>query len=329
MISAILRRAALQTRLNLRIIGAAWLLNVLLALLLAVPFLNQLDRALAPTAREEELVRSFDVNWYRTWQFDNEANPLARMFDASTFGAAPFIHHLDGMVSGTTLLPVVRTVQAFLPGLRIDPSRLSLLILLALLYAFGSAFLAGGFLSVYAAGLRATTSEFIADGTRYFGRMVRIMLVGFILVGAVVALGAALSGAIAERTANDPSEWTPYVLHLCRNGLLLVLLWCVGIGLDYGRVRMVLDERRSAVFAVGAGFRFAAARAGRVVGVSVAVLALVGILMGAAGYALEEMNASSYGTIALVFVVQQLFVAARMGVRAFGYAGVVEVARER
>ena len=329
MILVILRTAFARIHGNLRLVAAAWFLNTILALLVAVPFLNVLDRTVAPTVRDEELVRQFDMNWYRTWQFDNEASPFGRVFDYSTFGAAPFIHHLDGLLSGGTARAVGQTVLTFVTRFRIDTTQLSFLTLLALVYALGSAFLAGGFISAFSLGVRVTLAEFIGDGARYFGRSLRISLIGFVLVYLVVVrLGPWAGDLIGSFTANDASEWGAFVLHLVKNGLLLLLLWGVGLVLDYARVRTVMEDRTGMLQATGAGVAFVFATLWPVAMFSLIMVACVAVLMLLFGVTAAHVSATSYWTIALLFLAQQGYVVLRMFVRALTFAGEVELVRE-
>jgi hypothetical protein len=329
MILSILRSAVAHVRANLRLVGTAWLLNTALALLVAIPFLNELDRAISPTVQEEELLRQFDTNWYQTWQFNNASSPFLRAFDYSSFGAAPFIHHLDGMLSGGTVQAVGQTFLTLVRHFRVDTSQLSLLTLLALLYACGSAFLSGGFISAYALGLRVTVAEFIADGARFFGRMFRIALIGFVPVFLLVAvLGPWLSDTIAQRTAHGASEWTPYILHLLKNGFLLLLLWCVGLVLDYARVRTVIEDRTSMLIAAGKGGQFVVTHPGVVIAFSLVAAGGTAGLMLLFALGAAHISATGYWSIALLFLVQQMFLALRMVVKAFSYAGEVAIVRE-
>jgi hypothetical protein len=317
-----------RVRTNLRLVALAWAVNAALALLLALPFLNQLDAYIAPTANEEQLLLRFDMNWYRTFEYDMRLNPAARLFDLSTFGAAPFVHQLDGMISGGVVRTIGGTLWSMATTFRFRPGALDALALLALAYSLVGMFFAAGFVTAYASPDRTPIARFTAGAAKYFGPFFRLSLIGFILLYLpLVVVGKGLGDLIASSTENDASEWTAYVLHLGKNVVLLAGVWVVGLVLDYAKVRLVLDERAGAIDACVAALRFLRQRMGAAVRLSLVFVVLTIALMALYAVVVALVPQSSYAMILLMVVVQQAVVATRMFLKAGTYASEVALVR--
>jgi len=328
MIVSILRTGWMRVRDNLRLVVLAWGINLAMALVVAVPFLNELESYLAPTARDEEILLRLDENWLTTFHEDLRSSPYARLLDQSTLGAAPFIHHLDGMLSGRVIASIADFVWDSVTGLEFATRHLSLLVVLALVYGLSGMLLSGGFLSAYASAQRVTVAEFIADGARFFGRMFRVALIGFVLLYLVLGiLGPLLRYEIASSTSGDASEWTAYVLYLVMNAALLTPFWLITLVLDYTRVRIVLEERGSVLGAFGAGIAFVVRNWRYTLTVSLALGAMTVMLMLAYGFLAETVTVTSATMLIVLVLAQQAYMFASSAVRAGMYACEVEVFR--
>lgn len=92
---------------------------------------------------------------------------------------------------------------------------------------------------------RAGLTAFIADCGRYFGRYVRLFLLG--LVFYVLTLGVFMSLVSALFRPLDKSaatEWLPLILSNAHFLMALLLLSAVHMLLDYARIAIVADEER-------------------------------------------------------------------------------------
>ena len=100
------------------------------------------------------------------------------------------------------------------------------------------AFLSGGILDRYARGRATRGHGFFAACGAHFTAMLRLGLI-------VVGINAGLHFALAARVG------TPSVM-----ALALALLSAVALVAIYGQIRLVVEDRRSALGALAAGFRF-------------------------------------------------------------------------
>jgi len=165
-----------KTRRTKRMILFAWAVNLLVALMLAFPLRNQLDSFLRNSMMEEKQLEMLDDTWLGTYRFEYQNSEIARLFDVSVLGSAPFYQHLQGILNGG----IVRNTGSFLSdwifGFKLVPSYFGLLSLLALFYAVLSSFTAGGFIGVYAREYRSSFQDFLVDGAKYFGRLFRLSI---------------------------------------------------------------------------------------------------------------------------------------------------------
>lgn len=304
-----------------RFITFVWIVNVLVAGILAVPMMNQLENYIRDSGKEQSLLGSVDDNWFQSYQDDFQKSEIARTLDYSIFGYAPFMHHLDGVLSGS----VVKRIGGFLYDVvfrfHLDFSQFTLLTWLALLYALANTFFAGGFISAYAAEWPSTVSEFLVEGAKYFGRFFRLSLISFLLyyLFFVWFVDWANRG-IPLWTQNEPSEMTPYVFYMGRNAIVLIVLALMMMSFDYAKIRLVLDGRYSALGATGAGFRFAFGHFFRTFGLYL-LLCLFGLgLILVYSFLNSLVRQTGYWTILLVFVIQQVYLFFRIWLKASFYA---------
>lgn len=161
--------------------------------------------------------------------------------------------------------------------------------------------------------------RFLRDCGTYAGRFTRLMVVHLIAMVVILLALAALLTRIRSALLGpypDPAAGT-------RAGLVVfaivafayMVLTLVG---DYAKVRMIRERRRSAVFAWGAGLRWALRRLPRTMG-----LHFLFVLLAVIGSALYWYVSSSTGvgeTVVLLVLVQQAYLIFRAGLRVHWYA---------
>ncbi|MEK6754942.1 MAG: hypothetical protein AABZ02_02200 [Bacteroidota bacterium] len=304
-----------------RMVLFAWFVNVLFALVLALPFLNTLDGYLRGTVMDERLLHQVDPAWGETFRMDFEKSELVRGVDNTIFGYAPFFSHLEMTLNGA----FVKSIGDFLSGLifrlQIASGYTSIIILLGLLYVGATSFLAGGFISIYSKDHRPTFTEFVADGGKYFGKFFRLALVALLVYYLFFTLLVDwVNRGIPRWTEGAPSEETAFLYYMVKGIVVLFLLSVITMIFDYARIRIVVDVRTSAVFAFFAGARFTLVYFLRAYGLYV-LLCAVGVVL-IVLYALLEAQVpqDSYWPLVIVFLLQQVYMIARMWLKAGFYA---------
>jgi len=310
-----------QTAKTKRMILFAWLVNVLFALVVALPFLNTLNGYVRDTIMDEKLLAQMDPTWYETLRADFEKNDLMQSFNYTIFGYAPFLNHLEMTLNGAFVKSIGNFLNSLIFRLEVAPTRTSILVLLGLLYLGLTSFLAGGFISMYAKDHRSTFSEFLADGGRYFGKFFRLTLLALLVYYLFFTLLVDwVNSGIPRWTQNVPSEESPFLYYMIKGGVVLVILSILAMIFDYARIRVVVDVRTSSLFAFLAGARFGFKNFVRAYGLYL-LLSFIGLLL-IALYALLEAQIpqDSYWPLVLVFLLQQLYVIGRMWLKAGFYA---------
>ncbi len=307
-----------------RMVFFAWAVNVGLSLVLALLLITQLDSYISGTIREEQLLERMDANWYQTYQLDFQQSELAKLFDYSIFGYAPFLNHLEVTLNGTVVKNIGRFLYDLIFRIKVNFEYSNLLVGMSIVYLLVSTFLAGAFIGVYSKDHRMNFTEFLIEGAKHFGRFFRLSLLALIVNYLLfIWLFDWATNKIPEWTANSPSEVTPFIYYMIKNAAVLFILAVVAMCFDYAKVRIVAEDRISALVAMVAGARFALSNFGRTFGLYL-ILTLIGVGL-IALYALIENRIlqSTYWTIIIVFIVQQAYMMMRFWLKASFYAGQV------
>ncbi len=304
-----------------RMVVFAWLVNVTITLIVAVPMLITLNNYIQGSVMEQSLLEQIDSNWFQTFRFDNQENDLVQNTDYSIFGYAPFLTHYQSYLNGF----VVKNIGNFFFDLifkwRLGLEYLGTMTILAFVYVLVSTFLSGGFIGTYAKSYRLSFQEFLVEGAKYFGKFFRLSLLSLIVY---VLLFEIIfdwwTGSIRAWTANERSEMVPFVHYMIKNGVALLVLGLVTLCFDYAKIRMVVDDRISAIFAFWAGVKFVFKHFLSTSGLYI-LLSLVGVVF-IVLYALVEgaIDQTGYWTILTVFVIQQIYMLARLCLKATFYA---------
>ena len=153
---------------------------------------------------------------------------------------------------------------------RLGPSTAQVwtLALLALIWIF----LSGGIIDRLGRDARSGAPRFFAACGTCFGPLLRLALVMLLVFAGVLGW---LEPWLARR-AEEISETSRLALF----GVLATLLFLIAIVFDYARVRLVIEDRRSAIGAIAASLRLLRAHAGRALGIQAFFWALLVILVG-------------------------------------------------
>lgn len=133
----------------------------------------------------------------------------------------------------------------------LSPAQNATLALLLIIWIF----LSGGIIDRLARDSRSQSTRFFAACGACFGPLLRLTLLSMLVYAAVLAW--------LEPWLARLSEGVPETSRLALFGVLATLLFLIAIVFDYARVRLVIEDRRSAVGALGASLRLLRAHAGR------------------------------------------------------------------
>lgn len=136
--------------------------------------------------------------------------------------------------------------------LALAPAEIAVLAALFLAWVF----LSGGIIDRLARGTRSSSRRFFAACGACFGPLLRL---GLLVLAAFAAVLAWIEPALARasETLDGPARMTLF-------GALAILLFFMALVFDYARVRLVIEDRRSAIGAIAASLRLIRAHFGRV-----------------------------------------------------------------
>jgi hypothetical protein len=215
---------------------AVWAITTVVALPLAVTLHRDIRSHLGASTVAEQAVAGWDADW--TGEFAAQATGVATTFTREILGAAGLVSTLGDLLDGN------------------GPS-LSLLGAVAL-YLGISIFLSGGIVDRLARARPLGAAAFLALCGGYFFRLLRLsMAAGAVYWLLFRTVHPFLFDVLFDRWTRDLS--TEHQVLAIRAGLYVVfaaLMGLVSLATDFIRVRLVVEDRRSVVSAVGAGLRF-------------------------------------------------------------------------
>ena len=238
-----------------RVNGAPMLLvglclaTLLVALPLSLAVRDAIATHLGKSMAAESVAAGADYGWWQ--EFTAQASGVAATFIPSIAGFGAVLNNLDALLDNSRLAGTIAGVTT------------TWLVIWS--------FLSGGALDRLARRRRLRAHAFFAACGVHFWRFLRLGLLALtaysVLFGYVH--GWILDDAYVALTRDMTVERTAFVIRLAGYLVFGALLIAVNIVFDYARVRIVVEDRRSAIGAVAAGARFAWRHLGAVAGLYV------------------------------------------------------------
>lgn len=188
------------------------------------------------------------VNWDWWQEFTAQASGLGTTFTPSVIGFAATLKNLSGLLDGDRpIAPVVAAIALFLTGW---------------------AFLSGGIIDRYARQRATRGHGFFGACGVYFFRFLRLgAVVGIVYWWLFTYVHPWFFADLYLRaTRNLAVERTAFLWRVTFYLLFAMLLFFVNLVTDYAKIRMVVEDRRSALGALGASWRFVRHHPGHVTG---------------------------------------------------------------
>jgi hypothetical protein len=247
----------------------------------------------------EQAAAGTNYDWWQ--EFSSQASGLATTFVPTIVGFGAVLDNLSGFLDNTGLATSIAGATA------------AWLVLWS--------FLSGGVIDRFARGRPTRSHGFFAACGMHFWRFLRVGAVAWLVYAFFFQYvhGWIFTGIVGTLTHNLTVERTAFAYRVGGYVLFVLLLVICNIVFDYARVRIVVEDRRSAIGALLAGGRFAARHAGGVVGLyalnAVAFLLLVSI------YAAIAPGAPGAGvSMWLVLALGEAYILARHYLKLLFYA---------
>ncbi len=292
-----------------RLLVVLWLASVLVALPAALAVGTDLALSVGRSQVGERLIEGFDMDWYG--EFSHDAHGLSTSFKPEVLVAGGWLDTLEAWWSGEIFTK--RPEIVVLGGL------------FALLWVL----LAGGILAHFnRPGRRFSLGPFLADGGRLFLRFFRLALLSAPIYYGIFRLARWLFPRIEQATLDTTVERTVLAYNLFGVVLIVALVMTAKMIFDYAKIAVVVEERRSAILAAFRGLRFVVRRPLRTYGLVLLFGVLAALLLLVYTAVAPGSGPSSLVGAALVFVLGQLFLLARLALRLGRLAGELALFRD-
>jgi hypothetical protein len=275
------------------IIVGLWLTTLLMALPLALTLRGMLAAHLGTSLAAESAASGVNFDWWN--EFLAQAAGIGQTFVPAILGFAAVMKNLSTIADAGSLPPLLTSVVAA--------------------HTLVSVFLLGGVLDRLARHRATGSAAFFSACGVFFFRFLRLGIIAALLYWWLFAwLHPLIFDTFHTRLTRDLTvERTAFVYRLVLYAVFGALLLGVNLIFDYAKIRMVVEDRRSAIGALVASVRFIARQPAAAAGLYLlntlafaAVLALYAVLVpGAAG--------GAWAWIALL--VGQLYIVLRVIVR--------------
>src|SRR5262245_14650935 len=218
------------------ILGGMFALSLLVALPLSFALRGMIETHLGRSLAAEGAAASVNYDWWQ--EFLGQASGLGTTFVPSIIGFGAVLDNLGALLDNQRLATTIAgATSAWL-----------------VLWSF----LSGGVLDRYARARPTRAQGFFAACGVHFWRFLRLGIVAFLLYDLLFAwVHPLLFDTLYPRLTRDLSvERTSFVIRLALYLVFGALLVLINVTFDYARIRLVVEDRRSALGALAAGLRF-------------------------------------------------------------------------
>lgn len=281
------------------VVAGMFAVSLLVSMPLAYALQGMIAEHLGSSVAAESAATGTNYEWWR--EFSAQATGLGTTFVPSITGFGAVFDNLSGLLDRTPLAATIVGVTAAWMGLW--------------------SFLTGGIIDRFARARRTRSHGFFAACGMHFWRLVRLGVLAFFLYGLLFRYVHSwiLDAGYGWLTRDMTVERTAFMVRVLGYAIFGALVLGVNIVFDYARIRIVVEDRRSAIGAVFGGARFAARHFTGVLGLyglnAVAFLGLVAL------YALVVPGAPRSGLqMWVVLALGELYIIGRHYLKLLFYA---------
>ena len=273
----------------------AWvyLTTLVVALPLTLAMRELLQGSFEGSLMEDRLRQGFDLLWHQ--EFAAGRTGLGKTFGPAVVGILPVLSNLERLLDGKLH--------------QVDPTVLGAGIMMVLAWSL----LLGGILSRFAhEGEPHLRAGFLAQGSLFFWRFLRLSVIsGLLYWGIFRGIGQPLHRWIEAAARDTTVERTVLIYTVLAYALVGLLFLMTQLVLDYARISLVVEERRSVVLALFRALGFVKDHRRPVLGLF--LLLAAGPLLWFLAYAwlAPGPNQSTWTAVLLAFCLGQVYLAGR------------------
>jgi hypothetical protein len=219
------------------VLAGMWLATLLVTLPLSFVIRDAIEAHIGSSLTADAIAAGADYGWWQ--EFSAQASGLASTFVPSIIGFGAVLDNLSGLLDGAPLAGTIAWVTA--------------------VWLIVWSFLSGGAMDRLARRRATRAPAFFAACGVHFWRFLRLGAFAWVAYAFLFAYVHEwiFSLAYEPLTRNLTVERTGFLIRVSGYLLFGLLLAACNIVFDYARVRIVVEDRRSAIGAIAAGGRFA------------------------------------------------------------------------
>jgi hypothetical protein len=272
-------------------------LTLLVALPLSIALRTMIEEQLGDSLAAEAIASGANLDWWQ--EFSAQAHGLAATFVPSIVGFGAVLENIDGIVDN---LPMATTIAGITAAWMVIWS-----------------FVSGGVIDRYARQRPTRAYGFFAACGTHFWRFLRLGALAWVVYWVLFAHvhGWIFDGLYPWITADMTVERTAFLVRLLCYSVFINLLIIANIVFDYARIRIVVEDRHSAIGALVAGARFVRRHPAtfRLYVVNAIVFIVVAV-----AYALLSPGAPGGAAMWLALAIGQIYILLRHYVKLLFYA---------
>lgn len=205
----------------------------------------------------------------------------------------------------------------------------SVMIMVGLVYGLIQTFLAGGVLAVYnSTEKKSMFIDFFYGCVQYTVRFFKIFLIALVIYLGLYHFNAWLMQFIDTSTRDFESEQLVVAMHVARYLLLIFLFNIISLVFDYTKIKIVVDNSHKAFADVWATVKFVMRHFGNTLGLYL-VISIVGWGLLLFYFFVEgTITPDSHLMIFAIFVLEQLYIVAKIWTRLLFYASQLEMFKD-
>lgn len=218
------------------VVAGMFMLTLLVALPLSVALRGMIEEHLGDSLTANAVADGTDLDWWN--EFSAQASGLGTTFVPSIVGFGAVLDNISGVLDN---LPMASTIAGATAAWMILWS-----------------FLSGGVLDRYARQRPTRAHGFFAACGTHFWRFLRLGVLAWLIYGLLFAwIHPLLFGELFPWLTRETTvERTAFFVRLASYLVFGVLLLGCNLVFDYARIRIVVEDRHSAIGALVAGARF-------------------------------------------------------------------------
>ncbi|MBN1561002.1 hypothetical protein JW998_12185 [candidate division KSB1 bacterium] len=286
-----------------KMIGIIYLVNLCFALIVAAPLFTLFHSRVGSLVGRDELLTGLPYSWWSALQID--ARGLENTIRPSLSGGfGPLIDNLELLLTGQFQL-----YGWFVFSLIVG-------------YLFIAAFFNGGAIALFADERRSfSAGRFFSYAGTYFHHMAALAVTTVALFALLYKVINPAIFSLLDRIVGDSlSQSFAWIVHFIGYLFILTIVFLITLILDYAKVIVISEKKNSSWASIGLAAAFIFRSFGKTVGLNVLLAFLAIALVLGGGLLMSIITPSNLLLLVGSFIVQQLFIAAKIAVRLTFYA---------